>query len=58
MKFAQMLQDYYAERLGRMYILKANWLYKTMYAIIKPFLSRKTKDKVFLIFNKFCSLLY
>ena len=28
------------------YVLHANWLYKTMYALIKPFLSPKTKEKI------------
>ena len=47
--FAQMLQDFYAERLSMFYVLGANWLYKLAYAVIKPFLAKKTKDKVTLI---------
>ena len=49
--FAQMLQDFYAERLSMFYVLGANWLYKLAYAVIKPFLAKKTKDKVTLIFT-------
>jgi hypothetical protein len=41
-----MLQDYYAERLAMFYVIGANWLYKVAYALIKPFLAQKTKEKV------------
>jgi hypothetical protein len=44
--FVGMLQDYYAERLCKMYVLNINWFYKMCYAIVKPFLSEKTKSKV------------
>ena len=46
MNFAGMMQDYYAERLSRIYVINANWMYKMAYALIKPFLAQKTKDKV------------
>ena len=45
-KFAGLLQDFYAERLCKMYVLNANWFYKMCYATIKPFLAKKTKEKV------------
>ena len=44
-----MLQDYYAERLAAVYILHINWFFRMIYAIVKPFLSRKTTDKVRII---------
>ena len=28
------------------YVLGANWLYKIAYAVVRPFLAKKTKDKV------------
>jgi hypothetical protein len=40
------LQDFYAERLHRIYILHLNWLFKTIFAMVKPFLSERTKSKV------------
>jgi hypothetical protein len=49
MKFVKLLQDYYAERLHCFYILKANWVFKGAYFVIKPFLSTKTKDKMNII---------
>ncbi len=45
MNLASMLQDYYAERLHRVYILHVNWLFKMIKGIIKPFLSEKTISK-------------
>lgn len=44
-----MLQDYYAERLHRVYILHVNFVFKMIHSLIKPFLSEKTKGKVNLI---------
>ena len=43
---AQLMQDFYAERLHKIYILHVNWIFKMMYNIIKVFLSKKTKEKV------------
>jgi hypothetical protein len=45
-KFVSLLQEYYAERLAMFYVIGANWLYKIAFAVIKPFLAQKTKDKV------------
>eukprot|EP00656_Telonema_subtile_P031718 TRINITY_DN3469_c0_g1_i1.p1 TRINITY_DN3469_c0_g1~~TRINITY_DN3469_c0_g1_i1.p1 ORF type:complete len:253 (+),score=83.76 TRINITY_DN3469_c0_g1_i1:292-1050(+) len=42
-------QDYYAERLGKMYVVGANWFYYMMWGIVKPFLSERTKSKVVLL---------
>ena len=41
-----MLQDFYAERLAVMYILNVNWFFRVMYAMMKPFLTKRTTDKV------------
>ncbi len=46
MNLASMLQDYYAERLHRVYIMHINWVFKMVNKIIMPFLSEKTKSKV------------
>lgn len=45
-KFISLLQDFYAERLAMFYVLHANWVYKLAFGIVKPFLAKKTKDKV------------
>ena len=42
----QVLQDYYAERLSYVYILHPNWFFKTLFAMIKPFLNDNTKKKI------------
>lgn len=43
------LQDFYAERLDVVYILKPNWFFKMIFGMVKPFLSEKTKGKLKLI---------
>lgn len=47
----QVLQDFYAERLGRFYIINVNWLFWGMYKIISPFLSARTTDKIKVLRN-------
>ncbi len=44
-----LLQDFYAERLHKVYILHINWVFKTIYALVKPFISARTTEKVFLL---------
>jgi hypothetical protein len=51
-KFTGVLQDNYAERLDTFYILHPNWFFKTVYAVVKPFLTQRTKDKIVLINNQ------
>jgi len=41
-----MLQNNYPERLGGFYVLYPNFMLKLMFGIIKPFLDKKTKEKV------------
>lgn len=43
------LQDYYAERLAKMYVLFPNWFYKLMFGVVKPFMDEKTKKKILLV---------
>lgn len=49
--FSGILQDYYAERLGAVYVLHVNWLYYIMFQAVKSFLKRTTRDKIFIIRN-------
>ena len=48
-KLVGMFQDFYAERLATIYVLNANAIFKFMYTIIKPFLSKKTKKKIVML---------
>ncbi|KAL4471805.1 hypothetical protein ABPG72_008823 [Tetrahymena utriculariae] len=45
-KLNQIMQDNYAERLSTIYILHPNWFFKTVYAVVKPFLTSRTKSKI------------
>ena len=40
------LQNYYPEMLFKMYILNANWLFKALWIILKPFIDKKTRNKI------------
>eukprot|EP00351_Strombidinopsis_sp_SopsisLIS2011_P000826 CAMPEP_0116871370 /NCGR_PEP_ID=MMETSP0463-20121206/1678_1 /TAXON_ID=181622 /ORGANISM="Strombidinopsis sp, Strain SopsisLIS2011" /LENGTH=109 /DNA_ID=CAMNT_0004509639 /DNA_START=429 /DNA_END=755 /DNA_ORIENTATION=+ len=55
-KFTAMLQDYYAEMLHRMYVIGANFAYRALYAVIKPFLAEKTKQKLIMVGKEFNEL--
>jgi hypothetical protein len=46
-----MLQDMYAERLSKFYVLHVNWFYKMMWAMTKPMLAKKTKEKIEIVGN-------
>mmetsp|Transcript_5269 Transcript_5269/g.9666 ORF Transcript_5269/g.9666 Transcript_5269/m.9666 type:complete len:241 (-) Transcript_5269:36-758(-) len=48
---SSMLQDFYAERLGALYVLHVNWFYWLMFQMMKPLLSKKTRNKIH-IMNK------
>eukprot|EP01017_Pseudomicrothorax_dubius_P036520 TRINITY_DN5236_c0_g1_i1.p1 TRINITY_DN5236_c0_g1~~TRINITY_DN5236_c0_g1_i1.p1 ORF type:complete len:202 (+),score=34.99 TRINITY_DN5236_c0_g1_i1:274-879(+) len=45
-QMTKVLQEYYAEVLDNMYILHANWFFKMMWAIVSPFINKRTRDKV------------
>jgi hypothetical protein len=42
-------QDFYAERLGALYIVGANWFYWALYKVVSPFLTKRTLDKIFIL---------
>lgn len=48
-KLSGVLQDNYAERLDCIYILYPNWFFRTMFKILSPFLTQRTKDKMKII---------
>lgn len=50
-QLVSMLQDFYAERLGALYILHVNWFFWAIFKIIRPFLSKKTSEKIHVLGN-------
>jgi hypothetical protein len=46
MNLATILQDYYAERLHAVYILHVNWIFRSIFAMVKPFVAENTKNKM------------
>ena len=40
------LTDYYPERLGVMFFLNTNWIFRLMMAVVRPFLTQRTRDKI------------
>lgn len=50
-KLSGILQDNYAERLDSIYIMFPNWFFRTMFKVLKPFLNKKTKEKIKLVGN-------
>jgi hypothetical protein len=46
---SSMLQDFYAERLGALYVLHVNWFYWLMFQMMKPLLSSKTRNKIHIL---------
>ena len=40
------VQICYAERLGALYIVGANWFFWAIYKVLRPFLSDVTKSKI------------
>jgi CRAL/TRIO domain len=45
-KLASSMQNYYPERAYKVLVLHSNFFYHTMFAMIKPFLHKNTKDKI------------
>ncbi|GMI54267.1 hypothetical protein ScalyP_jg9954 [Parmales sp. scaly parma] len=48
-KIVDMVQICYAERLGVIYILGANWFFHKMYNLVSLLLTKKTKSKIKLL---------
>ncbi|TNV76704.1 hypothetical protein FGO68_gene10649 [Halteria grandinella] len=46
---AQVLQNNYPERLGILYVVEINWLFRMFFAIMKVFLAQATIDKIMLL---------
>ncbi|KAM5571500.1 hypothetical protein ABKV19_011874 [Rosa sericea] len=46
------LQDYYPERLGKMFIVHVPFVFMTVWKIVCPFIDNKTKEKIVFVENK------
>ena len=51
MRMLTMLQDFYCERLGNFFVINANWAFWIAHKLVKPFLAKKTRDKMKLIYK-------
>jgi hypothetical protein len=50
-ELSTLIQDYYPERLYQAYVLQMNCFVKMMYNICKPFIAKKTRNKIVIIKN-------
>ncbi|XP_047959438.1 phosphatidylinositol transfer protein 3-like [Salvia hispanica] len=46
------LQEYYPERLGKMFIVHAPYIFMTMWKLVYPFIDKKTRNKVVFVEDK------
>ncbi|PIN07103.1 Phosphatidylinositol transfer protein PDR16 [Handroanthus impetiginosus] len=46
------LQDYYPERLGKVFIIHVPYIFMTMWKIIHPFIDKNTRKKIVFVENK------
>ncbi|KAL7114381.1 hypothetical protein ACP275_04G117900 [Erythranthe tilingii] len=46
------LQDYYPERLGKLFFIHVPYIFSTLWKIVYPFIDKNTKKKVIFIENK------
>ncbi|KAI3463523.1 hypothetical protein Pfo_020186 [Paulownia fortunei] len=46
------LQDYYPERLGKLFIIHVPYIFMTVWKIIYPFIDKNTKKKIVFVENK------
>ncbi|GMY15230.1 phosphatidylinositol transfer protein 3-like [Fagus crenata] len=46
------LQDFYPERLGKIFIIHAPFIFMTLWKILYPFIDKNTKEKILFVNNK------
>ncbi|XP_059642525.1 uncharacterized protein LOC132284422 [Cornus florida] len=46
------LQDYYPERLGKLFIVHVPYIFMTVWKVVYPFIDNKTKKKIIFVENK------
>jgi hypothetical protein len=42
----QVDQNYYPERLYKLYIINSPWYFPALYGMFKPFIDQRTRDKI------------
>jgi len=45
------IQDYYPERLYQAYVLGMNWIARMFFTLMKPFIAKKTRNKLIILKN-------
>ena len=50
-QMASMFNDFYAERLGALYVLHVSWLHWLIYHAVRPTLPKKTREKLHVMRN-------
>ncbi|KAH9329169.1 hypothetical protein KI387_001277, partial [Taxus chinensis] len=48
----EILQDYYPERLGKLYLIHLPYIFWAAWNIVYPFIDKRTRQKVLMIDNK------
>jgi hypothetical protein len=51
----QVDQNYYPERLYRLYIINSPWYFPALYGIFKPFIDQRTREKINIFSNDYLS---
>ena len=46
LSIVKMSQDYYPESLGKIMVINCPWIVYAIYAVVKPFLAKATKERV------------
>ncbi|XWS60187.1 hypothetical protein CRYUN_Cryun07bG0014100 [Craigia yunnanensis] len=47
-----LMQDYYPERLGKLFIVHAPYIFLTAWKIVYPFIDNRTRKKIVFVENK------
>lgn len=50
MGLMRVLQDFYAERLHKVYVLHVNWVFRAIHKMVSPLMAKKTTSKVLIFF--------
>jgi hypothetical protein len=50
-------QDYFPEYLGQMYLINTPWIFRSVWAVIKPWLGERTQSKITLVGTDYRSIL-
>uniref|UniRef100_A0A7S3JLZ9 CRAL-TRIO domain-containing protein n=1 Tax=Euplotes harpa TaxID=151035 RepID=A0A7S3JLZ9_9SPIT len=51
-QLSTLIQDYYPERLHQAYVLHMNWFARVIFQLCKPFIAKKTRNKLIILANQ------